>query len=251
MKLEFKEPAPKKHLAVCLVGPEGAGKTVAAASAPAPIIYVNADRPGALRFSYQRYKSKTILEYGMTARRDLEQLYMALRSGGYDDVQTVVLDSMGKVYDVVLADIAKDSKKPTLPERGEANTFIDKFVESLIALDVHVVLVAHDNPVVTSGNEEEGTAVIELFPFCGTNSPSLAKRIMRQLDIVAYCGRKVTKDGDVKRTEFVAQLAPGAGRRVKETTGVLDEVEPLDLTDWIERIDIAYSTTDVKEKVAA
>lgn len=249
--LQFADAKPREHLGVLLYGPEGCGKSTGAASAPGPIIYANADRPGAIRFARRLHPDKGILELPVDSRRPLEDLFVALRDREFPDVQTVVLDSLGRIYDVVLADIAVNDKKPTLPERGDANVWIERYVLALLELNVHVVLVAHDNPVVTSGNEEQGTAEIELFPFTGTGNPNLAKKIMRALDIVAYCGRRTVEEGDEEREEFIAQLYAAGGRRAKETTGVLERVEPLDLTDWIGRVNAVYQATPDPAATAA
>jgi hypothetical protein len=268
--LQFASSQPRRHLGILLYGQEGCGKSTGALTAPGPLVYCNADRPGAIRFGRRLYSQKAILELPVDGRVPLEALYIALRGHEYDEVQTVVIDSLGRLYDVVLAEIAKDDRHPTLPERGDANTWIERYVLALLDLNVHVVLVAHDNPVVVSGSEEKGTAEIELFPFTGTNSAGLAKKIMRALDIVAYCGRRdlteeravafqqTAKDGkalssavDLERgEEFVAQLYVAGGRRVKETTGVLGRVELLDIGDWVERINNVYLPTNTQEKAA-
>lgn len=266
--LEFAEANPRKHLSVLLYGPEGCGKSVAAVSAPGPMVYVNADRPGATRFARRKFPDKGILELPVNLERGwapMEHLFLALRDGELADVETVVIDSLGRLYDVCLADLAKDDKHPTLPERGDANTKIERYILALLEFPINVVLVAHDNPVKVSGNEEQGTDVLELFPFTGTGNPNLAKKIMRALDIVAYCGRRPIPDDTEpadsvavdkeRRYEYMAQLFAAGGRRAKETTGVLGDAELLDLSDWAERITTAYSDipnakTNQKERTA-
>lgn len=266
--LEFADSKPKEHLGLLLYGQEGCGKSVAAVSAPAPMIYVNADRPGATRFARRLFPDKGILELPLTLEKGwapMEHLFAALRNGELNDVQTVVIDSLGRLYDICLADLAKDDKHPTLPERGDANTRIERFILALLEFPINVVLVAHDNPIVTSGNEEQGTANVELFPFTGTNNPGLAKKIMRALDIVAYCGRReIPEDEELtdstsidkeRRHEYLAQLFAAGGRRAKDTTGVLGDSARLDLTEWVARVRAAYQptpdTTNATEKESA
>lgn len=246
--LQFAEPLPRQHLSILLFGPSGEGKTVAAASAPGPIIYCNADGPGALRFARRHHEGKGLLELPITGKTPLEQLYVELRSGEFDEVQTVVLDSLGRIYDVVLDEIARGGK-PTLPQRGDANTFLERYVLALLELPVNVVLVAHDNPVVVSGKEEDGTAEIELFPHTGTNNPGLAKKLMRPLDVVAYCGRRLVGEGDEQHEEFLAQTFKAGGRHAKDRTDVIGHFAQLDLTDWVERVQAEYSN-DKQEKEA-
>jgi hypothetical protein len=233
MTLTFEQPQPKTELATILYGPEGVGKTTGATSAPGPIVFLNADAPGALRFARKQHAGTEIREVKVTGRQSLTDAYLYLQDGG-DGARTVVLDSMGRIYDVVLADIAKDDAHPSLPERGDANTFIERYVLALLELPVHVVLVAHDLPVKVTGNDDDGTATHELFPFCGTNNPALAKKLMRAVDVVAYCGRiPAAEDGEQDR--YVAQLFSAGGRRAKDRTGVIaagDEPVDLDLSAW-------------------
>lgn len=240
--LEFVDAEPRDHLSMLLYGPSGEGKTVAAASAPGPIVYCNADGPGALRFARRHHAGKEILELPITGKRPLEHLFVEIRDRTVEP-KTVVLDSLGRIYDVVLSEIARGGK-PTLPNYQEAGVFIERYVLALLEQPVHLVLVAHDNPVVVAGSEEEGTQQIELFPHTGTNNPGLAKKLMRPLDVVAYCGRVVTKEGEEEREQFLAQTFKAGGRHAKDRTDVIGRFAPLDLTDWIERVQAAYTSAE-------
>lgn len=235
MTLTFEQSRPKTELSVLLYGPEGCGKTVAAASAPGPILYLNADSPSALRFARRKFADTEIREVKITGRQSLDAAYLYLADGG-DGTRTVVLDSMGRIYDVVLQSISKDDRHPTLPEHGDAQTIIERYVLALLELPVNVVLVAHDNPVQTVGAEGDGTATFELFPFVGTSKPTLAKKLMRPLDVVAYCGRLPAGEDD-QRERYVAQLFARGGRHAKDRTGLLargDEPVDLDLSAWVD-----------------
>lgn len=250
MTLMFEDTAPRTQLGILLYGPGGIGKTVAAASAPDPILYLNADGPGALRFARQKHYGRQIREHKVTGRKSLDDAYVYLAEGG-DGTQTVVLDSMGRIYDVVLASIARDDRHFTLPEHGDAQTIIERFVLALLELPVHTVLVAHDNPVVVAGNDGEG-GTFELFPFCGTSKPTLAKKIMRPLDIVGYCGR-IDPETEDEKPRYVAQLYPGGGRHGKDRTDVIGPVADLNLTAWAEFAAVAFSanaTADTADTAA-
>lgn len=267
--LTVAESVPRRHLGILLFGPEGEGKTTAAASAPGPILYANADRPGGLRFARRHFPKTEFLEIPVDGKAVLETLYVELKSGTWDGIETVILDSLGRLYDVVLASMAKDDKHPTLPERGDVNTFLERYILALLELPFHIVLVAHDNPVITTGNSDQGTADIELFPFTGTNTPGLAKKIMRALDVVSYCGSVSVDDDKVPDElpvtmdrhddgsvwEYTGQLFKAGGRRCKDTTGVLGQYAPLNLTEWIEQVTSVYhpspSTTGAADAAAA
>ena len=55
MPLQFVKPGAEPHLNVCLFGPPKSGKTVGAASAPKPLLLLNADRPNATRYVHAKY----------------------------------------------------------------------------------------------------------------------------------------------------------------------------------------------------
>jgi hypothetical protein len=213
--------AANAHVSVILHGPEKIGKSTAAASAPGPILWLNADAPSALRFARRKYPDKEIRELRVLPRRrpdepaharhTLDSAVLYLRDG--NGVETVVLDPLGRIYDLVLA---------------------------LLELPVNVVLVAHDHPY-EMGTTEDGAEIRELLPFCGSASnPALAKKLMRPVDVIAYCGVKVeqAEDGTTSK-RFMAQLFQGGGRRAGDRLGVLGDSRELDLSEWIAANDAA------------
>lgn len=253
--LTFADPEPRANLSILLYGPSGIGKTTAACTSPGPIIYCNADGPGALRFARKNATGKEIMELPLGAKKVevddrwvpvvrpvLEQLFIELRSGDLKGLGTIVLDSLGRIYDLLLDEHAR-GLKPTLPQRGDVNTFLERFVLSLLEQPVNLVLVAHDNPVVVSGKEEDGTQEVELFPHTGTNNPGLAKKLMRPLDVVAYCGRVIEGEGDEQTEKFIGQTFNAGGRHAKDRTDVIGHFAELDITDWIERVNETYTAT--------
>lgn len=230
-----------QRISVMLYGPKGVGKTTGAASAPGPIVYGNADAPGRLRYARRKHPDKDIREVRImgrptpkdppTARKTLEELYLYTADG--NGVQTVVLDPLARIHDLVLDDIG--GQRPTLQDRGDAGQWLERYVGALLELPVNLVLVAHDlgyKVATTEGGDE----TFELFPFCGSKSnPGLAKNLMRPLDVVAYCG-VVTAETETDLFPAgtrVAQLFYGGGRQGADGLGVLGEVAVLDLGQWV------------------
>jgi hypothetical protein len=230
-----------QRISVLLYGPKGVGKTTGAVSAPGPILYGNADAPGRLRFARRQHQGKDIREVRIvgrptpkdrpTARDTLTELYLYARE--HDEVQTVVLDPLARIHDLVLDDIG--GQRPTLQDRGDAGVWLERYVGSLLELPVNLVLVAHDlgyKVATTEGGDE----TFELFPFCGSKSnPGLAKNLMRPLDVVAYCG-VVTAETETElfpAGTHVAQLFHGGGRQGADGLGVLGDVAELDLSAWV------------------
>ncbi len=236
MSLQFIEPSTTQHFSAILFGPEGIGKSVAAASAPGPILYLNADAKDGLRYARRKFAEKDIREVRVTGLQVLYDAILYVQQNG--DVQTVVLDTVGKAYQAVLRDLARDDKHPTLPEYGDTGTHVERFVEALIELPVNVILVAHDMTVEVAGVEQEGTLSREQFPFVGTSKEALSKRLMQLVSVVGYCG--VRHEGEQR--EFVAQLFEGHGRRAKDRTSALGDVRVTDLSEWAEAIRVFHAS---------
>lgn len=232
-----------ERLSIFLYGPKGVGKTTAAASAPGPIVYGNADAPGRLRHARRIHQGKQINEVRIvgrptpkdraTARKTLEDIYLYAADPA-SDVETIVLDPLGRIYDLVLDDIG--GQKPSLPDRGEANQWIERYIGALLELPVHLVLVAHDHGYKVS-TTEGGDEVFEIFPFCGSQTnPGLAKKLMRPVDVVAYCGvvTEQTATELFPAGSRVGQLFHGGGRQGADGTGVIGDAAVLDLSAWID-----------------
>src|SRR5207253_4756037 len=91
-ELEFVDPAATDPTyRVCLWAAPGQGKSVAAASAPGPILILSADRPSAYRFARKHHKGKQIDEVRYQDKDTLTGITQLLTSepGKY---RTVIVD---------------------------------------------------------------------------------------------------------------------------------------------------------------
>jgi len=239
--------AATERISVILHGPEGSGKTTGACSAPDPILFVNADAASRVRFARRTHPEKDIREVRVrprpvggeaTALTTLGNVVLYLRD--HDEVETVVVDPISKVYACVLDEIG--GRQPQIQHHYQAQQELERFVLALLEEDVHVVLVAYDHPY-TMGTNDDGSEVRELLPFCGSSSnPALAKALMRPVDVVGYVGfmdrDKAVESGlDVGEGEeriWIAQTVHGPkARRAKEGLGVLGDYPRLDITEWV------------------
>ena len=238
MTLTVVEPAVVHRFSALLYGPEGSRKSTAAASAPDPNLYLNADRKDGIRFARSLYPDKELREVRVEGIGTLHETIFYVRE--HPEIETVTIDTVGRTFDLVLRSLAKDDKHATLPEIGHAQTEIERFVEALIEEDVNVVLVAHDMTMETSGSENDGTLLREQLPMTGTSKPGFSRKLMRLVSVVAFCG--VTGEGEQRRGQ--AQLIEGWGRRAKDGTGALagaDGIRDLNLSDWAEAIEAFYA----------
>lgn len=238
MSLTFVEPTARKRFSALLYGPEGSRKSTGAASAPDPILFVNADRKDGIDFARLTFPEKDIREVKPSSLDDLRDLIFYVRE--HPEVETVVIDTVGRLFDLMLRSHAKNDKRASTPEIGEIMTELERFFEVLIEEDVNVVLLAHDMTVESSGAEGDGTLMRELMPMCGTSKPFFPRKLMRLVSIVGYCG--VIGEGDQRRG--IAQLAEAGGRRAKDGTGALVGAEitrDVDLAEWATAIGAFYA----------
>lgn len=220
-------------------GPPGSGKTTFAATAPGPVLVVNAEGPGAL--SYAR---KTAAERGteihevrldplVPVRNTLLQVVQHLRSGADPVPRTVVVDTLGKVRDMLVDQIVEKGTRNSLPQYGQVADILGKFVGVLRDLPVNVVLIAHED--VADG--DQGDRIVR--PLIGGQ---LTEKIPGEVDVVAYCG--AVRDDSAGTVRYVGQLVEGRGRRAKDRSGGLGTSRDLDLSEWLEAYRAALTPDD-------
>jgi hypothetical protein len=93
---------------VCLWAAPGEGKSVAAASAPDPILVLSADRPSAYRFARKHHKGKRIDEVRYLGIETIGSVLDLLKqeAGTY---KTVVVDPWSNIYDNLAENAPKRS----------------------------------------------------------------------------------------------------------------------------------------------
>lgn len=237
-ELTFVTPPPRvESLKVLLYAGPGVGKSVGAGTAPGPILWLNAEGPDALRYARHVHGNDKIREVAVTSKATLDAAYRYARDPE-NGVRSIVVDTLGEVYAVLLGERAaaspgarKNGGKPTPGDYGDANNDLVRFVKALRDLPLNVILVAHEMTLeVTDDNGDEGT---EKFPFCGTNKPAVAQRLMGMVQVVGYVGRQAPETDD-DEPSWVAQVVPAKGRKGKDrTVAGLGNYAPLDISAWL------------------
>lgn len=225
---KFTPPSTQRFWNVVAYGPEKVGKTTGALSAPGPILLLNAEGANASHFGRSRNPNvhEVIVPMDGGAKGLLDEAYLWLRDTDAGKLtKTVVLDSLSEIHGAILRDMAKDPDHPTLPERGDTNTWLERYAMSLRDLPLNVVIVAHE-----TWTKDDVTGVIERSPYTGTSNVAYGKKFTGPFaDIVAYLGRSVDDDGV---EHYGAQLVDGNGRRAGHRGGALGVTREVNLTEW-------------------
>jgi hypothetical protein len=208
---------------VCLWAAPGQGKSVAAASAPGPILVISADRPSAYRFARKHHQGKVIQEVRYEGEHTLSSVYAYLRDNP-TEFKTIVVDPFSNVYDHLAEN--GPARSDGEPNYQWVNKKILGFVKSLRTFDINVVLVAHER--LNDGKGGDG----KLYPALG--GPALLNKTLAEMDIVAHIERHVTGEGENADTKWVGQLQPRGNLVCKESTGALGERRIADLSRWFE-----------------
>jgi hypothetical protein len=209
-------------LNVFLYGPPKQGKSVGAASAPGPVLYLNCESPNALRFAHRLHDD--LREVRVTGLADLNATVLRLRDGKAGD-RSVVVDPVGDLHRLLLEEASSRAIRPALQAYGDVSVHVERFCRALCELPVNAVFVAHEQPL-----KDEESGGFERLPWTGTTNPALGAKIMAMVDVIGYCG---VRREEGKDPAYVAQLVDGAGRRGGDRTGTLGASRELDLAEWV------------------
>lgn len=233
-ELEFVDPtAVDPTYRVVLFAAPGQGKSVAAASAPDPILVLTADRPNAYRVPRQLHPKSEIREVRYRNAQTLDDVYSYIRAG--NGVRTIVVDPITNVVDYLLDELPQkqDRDKSWGPDYQAVNKKVLGFIKSLRAFDVHVVLVAHER--VNDGNKGDG----RIYPHIG--GMTLINKTLAEMDIVAHVERHVSETDDGEDVQWIGVLQPRGQLVTKESTNSLGDRRIMDLSRWFDVADDALT----------
>jgi AAA domain len=213
---------------VLLYGPPKSGKTTAAATAPGPILWVNAEGAGALGYARKvaAERGTEIHEVRITrgsgdVREVLRQVLEHVRAGVDPAPRTIVVDTLGKTRDAMVKQIVQPGSRNTLQQYGEVNRVLSEFITFLRDQPVNMVLLAHE-----AVSDCDGERIVE--PLIGG---ALTQFAPGEVDVLAYCG--IVTDDDTGYRRYVGQLVEGRGRRAGDRSGGLGSTRDLDVSEWL------------------
>lgn len=219
-------PAAPETFNILLYGPPKSGKSTAAATAPGPILWVNAEGPGALGYArLTAAKRGTVIHEVQIGRRDdarvvLRAVLEHVVRGVDPKPATVVVDTLAKVRDSLVR-LLVTRQKDSRTQYGEVNRILTEFISMLRDADVNLILLAHEDV-----KDEDGERIVQ--PLIGG---ALTQFAPGEVDVLGYTA--VMTDQETGDERYVAQLREGKGRRAGDRSGGLGTVRDLDLTEWL------------------
>jgi hypothetical protein len=234
--MEFVDPGAATYINVLLFGPPKTGKTTGAATAPGAVLYFNVDLPNATGYAHQRDTEGRVMEpriappqQGKAPVFDL-MTEIAIAAHQKPTRDTVVVDPLGELYRRLLEEQTNRTRRPTLDQRGNATTDVERWCRAMCEAPVNFVIVAHE---MTADKGEEG---LISMPFTGSKSGSqsgLGPKIMGMVDVIGFTAAVDVEGKD--EPEYVAQLVPGKGRQAGSRFSALmagPGYRPIDLAEW-------------------
>ncbi len=206
-RVAFGKAEPQGHRTL-LYGPGGIGKTTLAAIAPGPVAFIDLDESMPVLSSQLPDETNVRIVSGVASWQDLRE---ALHASGWDEIQTVVIDSATKAEELaaqwVIANVRHEQGRKI--ERiedygwGKGYTHVyEIFLRLLGDLDAHaragrhVVLICHDCTSAVPNPQGEDWLRYEprlQSPSSGKNSTRLRAR--EWADHVLFLGYDISVEG--------------------------------------------------------
>ena len=197
-------------------GAAGVGKTVLCSTAPTPII-ISAEQ-GLLSLA-----DLDIPFIEVSNIKDIGEAYKLLKSN--DDFETICLDSLSEIAEVVLDEFKKDVNDPRQAYMHLAMSFNNMIRNFRDIKGKNVVFTAKQRRI-----EDEYTGKTSTEPYMP--GQVLPINLPYFVDELLYMDLGKSKQGPVR----YLQCKPILGLPVKDRSGKLDEKEPADLTKLFNKI---------------
>lgn len=221
-------PKPPETFNALLYGPMGSGKSTGAATAPGPILWINAQGDGALQFPRKiaAERGTQILEVEIPKRgADVAQILRNVlsywRSGTEPRPRSIVMDTVGDVRDRLAKQFVNPRAKDTRSQWGEVAKVLKEFTLELRDEPVNLIFLAHESIEDTDDDRIVRPAI----------GGALTEGIPNEMDVVGYCGAVI--DPETRARTYEAVFVETKGRRAKDRSNGLGVHRVIDLSEWL------------------
>jgi hypothetical protein len=230
---------------VLLYGPVKSGKTTGATTAPGKKLLINADLSNATR--YARRQHSDVLEptaWKAKATDDnptpvFDLMTAVVHGSNAREWDTVIIDPLGEFYRRLLTEQARGHRRPTLEQRGNATSDLERWLYAMCEAPVNFVIVAHEMA------EVRGDEGLIFMPFTGSKTGSqsgLGPKVGGMVDVIGYTAvHELEDDPD---PHYAAQLISGKGRTGGDRFDVLGPFRDVNLSEWFELAGVHMTTTN-------
>jgi hypothetical protein len=224
--IEIKKYSPTDHKVKAVIyGKSGSGKTTFAATAPKPI-FASAEQ-GLLSI-----RDNNIDYVNITTLAELQELILFLKKGEHD-YETLVIDSISEINEIIKAGIEKGGRAMQLQDWGTLAREIRNLLMKSKMLDMHILFIAQEKVIEVEGDRP-------------TKMPSMngkaAGDICYAMDIVGYA--HVNKNGEHK---IITSAHPDL--HTKDRSGLIGVDNNANFSEWVERISKIKIGEEKVEKV--
>lgn len=211
--MEIKKFKPQSHKVKAVIyGASGVGKTTFASTAPKPI-FASAEN-GLLSIA-----DKWVDFVEINTLKDLIDLSVYLRDKKHD-YETLVIDSISEINDIIKADIEKQTKRAMqLQDWGTLARKIRNILRDFRDLDMHIIFIAQEQNIV----DED-----KIHKIAPSLNGKAATQIAYFMDIVSYL--YIDKTGNRSLT-----VKSNSKLLTKDRSNKVEEND-LDFTNWIKNI---------------
>ena len=214
--MQIKQFKPSSHKIKAVVyGASGSGKTSFAGTAKNAVF---ASAEGGLLSIASKSPNYTEIK----SLQDLKDFYLYLKSTPHA-FETVIIDSITEINDIIKADIEKKTGKPMqLQDWGTLSKEIRNIFRSFRDLPMHVLFIAQET---ADDKDENGTASKIVPSLNGKASTEIAYF----MDVVGYV--YIAKDG-------THRVITGSNPRLltKDRTGLIGNDTPADFQAWVDKV---------------
>jgi hypothetical protein len=218
-----------KHLKILIHGNSGSGKSTLCGTLPGKILYLWTERQGVISFQ-RTAPNASVLE--IDGYSTLKSVFLELKkSGNCGGFDSVVMDSITEMQQLVVKEVCGGKKNPTLNDWGDIQTKTTDIVRAYRNLPSNVLITSLSEEFI----KEDGKTIYRPL-LAGKKLPAT---IPQYFNIVGYAYKDGNKDSVRHRV-----LLDGNSKCMSKSLPGLRYIEDPDVSYWYDRV---FNNTEPRE----